>query len=79
MSNKQGSIDQSIGGDTTAGEGGAASTSAGPGSPVFKPDTSRDAKGTGSHQSGEGGSGNESGPQDAPPADVPGRAPMHPS
>ena len=29
--------------------------------PVFKPDTGRDAKGSGSHQSGEGGSGNESG------------------
>ena len=65
------------GGTSNAGEGAALSS--GPGSPVFKPDTSRDAKGTGSHQSGEGGSGNESGPDDAKQADVPARTPMHPS
>lgn len=64
-------------GASSVGEGAA--LSGGPGSPVFKPDTSRDAKGTGSHQSGEGGSGNESGPDDAKDADVPSRTPMHPS
>ncbi len=44
--------------DSTGRDGGLPGVDPGP---VFKPDTGRDAKGSGSHQSGEGGSGNESG------------------
>jgi hypothetical protein len=65
--------------DKAGAGGGGAAISGGPGSPVFKPDTGRDAKGTGSHQSGEGGSGNESGPEDAEQAGDRAREPMHPS
>ncbi len=55
--------DGAISGDNVQGEKtGGAGTSPGNGTgPVFKPDTGRDARGSGSHQSGEGGSGNESG------------------
>jgi hypothetical protein len=79
MTSDQENITTSSGSDSKSGDGNGGALSGGPGGAVFKPDTGRDAKGTGSHQSGEGGSGNESGPEDAEQPDGTSRAPLHPS